>query len=167
MLNKPFNLDRNLGRGFADTDAGADRDTVAPPPAQQISQLPALSGRPACATQVSAARSARRARNKACGTSCLGTTRCRWASPAPDKNAISSGVSGRAEVTQPGRAGKVSKASRAHVMPRDYPSTALSSTILCINRLTLHLSIMSNKFVLSDKTRYARNQFNFITGFVG
>ena len=67
------------------------------------------SGLPENATQASAARSASRSRNKAWGTSSRPNTRCRWLNTAPDKNATSSGVSARAEVTHAGNRGGLSR----------------------------------------------------------
>lgn len=56
------------------------------------------------------------AQSQPCAEQDLGTaswphTRCRCESAAPDKNTTSSGVSGRAEVTQDGIRGRVSKSS--------------------------------------------------------
>ena len=72
-------------------------------------------------------------------------------------NKVSSRVSARAEVTQPGIRGSVFKSSmwvcRVNVMPGAHFITALFATEQCSNRRTARLVVMSNNLALLDAKR--------------
>ena len=88
---------------------------------------PAFSGRPGHAMQIAAARSAKQDVGETSSTQHNMQMKRR----PPDKNATSSGVSARAEVTQAGirgiGSGSPRGVSRTNVMREPYPTAALSS----------------------------------------